>query len=206
MKNIDFEGFYIKTKTVKSQITLHHTVSGDGAEKIAKYWKSLPGKIGTQYIIERDGTIAKLFEDEYWAGHIGNCKKSFMQLELPDINLSKQAIGIEIISFGGLTSKGNFLFNAYGGIFEGHYAELKKPFRGYDHFEIYTEAQIKALTELLTSLSKKWDIPLSYNEDIWDISKRALSGEKGLFSHTSYRLDKSDIFPQKEMVDILKTL
>lgn len=206
MKNIDFEGFYIKSQTIKSQITLHHTVSGDGAEKIAKYWKSLPGKIGTHYIVERDGTIAKLFEDEYWAGHIGNCKKSFVQLGLPEISLSKQAVGIEIISFGGLTCRGDYLFNAYGGTFKGEYVELAEPFRGYKFFEIYTPEQIKALSELLPAISKRWDIPLTYNEDIWGISKRALSGEKGLFAHTSYRLDKSDIFPQKEMIEMLKTL
>jgi hypothetical protein len=37
-------------------------------------------------------------------------------------------------------------------------------------------------------------------------SPDALSGAPGLYSHNSVRTDKSDVFPQKELIEMLKTL
>jgi len=39
-----------------------------------------------------------------------------------------------------------------------------------------------------------------------DISKDALSGNPGYFSHTSYRLDKSDLYKDPDLINLLKTL
>jgi len=44
------------------------------------------------------------------------------------------------------------------------------------------------------------------DENVFSLSKDALSGKPGIFGHCSYRLDKSDIHPQKEMIDMLKSL
>ena len=41
---------------------------------------------------------------------------------------------------------------------------------------------------------------------MWDVSKNALTGKPGVWSHTSYRFDKSDIHPQQEVIDMLKSL
>jgi hypothetical protein len=54
--------------------------------------------------------------------------------------------------------------------------------------------------------NKKYEIPLEYNDDIWDVTKRALSNEKGVFTHNSVRPDKADVFPQPELIEMLKSL
>jgi hypothetical protein len=41
---------------------------------------------------------------------------------------------------------------------------------------------------------------------MFDVSKEALSGESGIWSHTSFRSDKSDIHPQGELIKMLKSL
>ena len=38
---------------------------------------------------------------------------------------------------------------------------------------------------------------------MWDISENALSGQPGIFTHTSVRSDKTDCHPQPELVRML---
>lgn len=110
-------------------------------------------------------------------------------------------------------------------------------FRGFYGFETYTTAQLDATRDLILSLvfqsinkesttkeGKYPEIPLPYNEDIWDvdyetdrittsspdgapnISKNAMNGVKGVWTHTSYRADKSDCHPQKQLIEMLRGL
>ena len=52
----------------------------------------------------------------------------------------------------------------------------------------------------------KYKIPLTYNEDIWDVTTRALKGESGLFTHCSVRYDKVDVYPHPKLIEMLKSL
>ena len=53
----------------------------------------------------------------------------------------------------------------------------------------------------------KFNIPVNYNEqDMWSVSRRALSGEPGLYTHNSYREDKTDVSPQPHLIEMARTL
>jgi len=54
--------------------------------------------------------------------------------------------------------------------------------------------------------NEKYKIPLDYNPTMFDVSQEALSGKAGIWSHTSFRKDKSDIHPQPELIQMLKSL
>jgi len=212
IKQLDFEGFYIKKETRKSQITLHHTAGGGKAIDVANYWKTiinkktgLPQKICTSYIIEKDGTVVQLFDTIYGGGHIGDCAREFKLLNLSEITLGPYAIGIEIISWGFLQMRNNKLYNGAGKEFKGDFIKLDKKYKGFEYFEKYTAEQLKAVQELLPAISAKHNISLRYNEDIWDINTRALTLQNGLFTHNSYRLDKSDVYPDPDLINILTT-
>jgi hypothetical protein len=41
---------------------------------------------------------------------------------------------------------------------------------------------------------------------MWDLNDDALNGKNGIFTHVSYRADKSDMHPQPELVEMLKGL
>ena len=41
---------------------------------------------------------------------------------------------------------------------------------------------------------------------MWDISDKALAGEAGVWTHVSFRTDKSDCHPQPELIQMLKSL
>jgi N-acetyl-anhydromuramyl-L-alanine amidase AmpD len=101
-----------------------------------------------------------------------------------------------------------------------------KGFRGFKAFEKYTNAQINAVRDLILSLKQKFtNIDLTYKPDMWDIqydddglsipseingawgiSKNAMNGVSGIWTHVSYRNDKSDCHPQPELIQMLRDL
>lgn len=205
---IDYpEDKYVKKEYQKTQIVLHHTVSNSSALDVANYWKTLPNKIGTCIIIERNGNICQLFSSKYYAGHLGLTPGHFNIHGIPYTDLNKSSIGVELISWGGLTQKDGKMFNTYGKeVINEPISVLQGNYRGYKYFHSYTEKQLSSLKDLLIYWGERYEIPLIYNLDMWDISEDALEGYSGIWSHTSFRKDKSDIFPQKEMIDMLKSL
>ena len=66
--------------------------------------------------------------------------------------------------------------------------------------------QIAALKDLLIYLCDTFQISRAYNPDIFDISKRALAGENGIFTHNSVRKDKWDMYPCPRMIAMLSSL
>jgi N-acetyl-anhydromuramyl-L-alanine amidase AmpD len=207
IKQIDFKDRYIEKEYDKKQIVLHHTVSNGSALDVAKFWKTLPTRIGTCMILERNGELNQLFSSKYYAGHLGLKPDHFILYGIPYTDLNKSSIGIEIISWGGLKEKNGRLYNAYDKeVVNEPVTKLDKPYRGYTYFHSYTKEQIESLKNILIYWGNRYNIPLTYSENIWDIYEDALEGEPGLYTHCSYRKDKSDIFPQPELVEMLKSL
>lgn len=221
IKKVDFpETQYYKQEFPKSQIYLHHTVSGDNADGDVNYWKNTPERIATAIVIERDGDIIQCFSSKYWAHHLGVTSAVFNKYSMSNTNLqlNQCSIGIELDSWGGLIkdadgkfypakidSSGKFVANkAVKPIVD--VVEYPNGFRGFYAFEKYTDKQIYSAKELILYWSGVYGIPTTYHDDIFDVTKRALNHEKGVFTHCSVRSDKSDTHKQKELVDMLKSL
>lgn len=202
---------YIREISKKKQIVLHHTVSGQGTNGDISWWRQTTARVGTAIIIDWKGGIYQCFSSKYWAYHLGlktsNNKK-----------LNKESIGIEIDSWGGLMRRGKFWYPAkWNSDLKKNIPNLKVApiksvvtypdgFRGFYGYEKYTKAQIEALRKLLVYFSEKYNIPLKYNDDMFDLSSKALNGQKGVWSHTSFRKSKSDCHPQPELIKMLKSL
>ena len=67
-------------------------------------------------------------------------------------------------------------------------------------------ATIVAVEKLLRYWGSKYNIPLTYHDDIFDVNARALAGTPGVFTHCSVRYDKVDIYPHPKMIEMLKSL
>ena len=209
--NHDFpEDQYYKEITKKKGIVLHHTVSGDSVLGDIEWWKSTSERVATPVIIARDGGIHQLYSDQYWAHHLGIKQDHFQRFGLPALNTlrNKEFIGIELDSWGGLTCKNSKYYSATGKeVAKENVVFYEKGFRGYQYFEKYTTAQLDSLKELLEYLGKKYGIPLTYKGEVmFEYNRRALSGENGIWAHVSFRPDKSDVHPQKELITMLKSL
>lgn len=201
---------YYKNKTDKNQAVLHHTVSGQGVRGDVGTWLRNTVRVATHVIIGQDGIISQCYSTRFWAHHIG--VKSY-QLRKEGLTgsenkgLNMHSVGIEIDSYGGLKKKNGIWKNVYGGtIADNMVVEYPDGYRGYYGYEKYTEKQIIATMSFLIYLNKTYGISLHYHEEMWDVSKKALSGENGVWTHNSYRSDKSDCHPQVELIEALKSL
>ena len=200
------ENQYYKATYPKDQIVLHHTVSNGSAMAVADYWESTARRVGTCIVLDKEGVIHQLFSSRYYAGHVGNVSDEMKRFNLPYRSCSKTSIGVELVNMGGLTRRGDKLYNAYGTEFHEEPIYYDEGYRGYKYFARYSDKQIASLRRLLIYWCNRYDIPTDYDKDIWDVNVRALSGEKGIFTHTSFRDDKSDLHPQKELIEMLKNL
>jgi hypothetical protein len=192
-----------------------------------------PKKVATHFIVDYDGVIHQLFSTRFWCHHLG-VKDDFFRKILGEEHLiispknnilnnhilNKESIGIEIDSWGPLLENNGKLYpikwdldlrrympnTNIKPISQDHILKLDKPYRGYTYFEKFSKAQIKSVEMMLFYFNEKYGIPLTYNSDMFEVSKKALLGTPGIWSHSSVRADKYDIMPQPEMIAMLKSL
>ena len=187
---------YFPTLQRKTQIVLHHTAGGSAMSAI-NWWKTRndgKGTIATPYVIERDGTIYQLYNAFAWAHHLGVSGKPA---------LDRLSIGIELVSWGAI-NEADINKKVPAAEVVDYVAATGVPFKGSRYFQNYTPAQLESLSLLLPRLSTFAGIPLIYNEkSLFSLSPDALAGVPGLYTHVSYRQDKSDCHPQPDLKEIL---
>lgn len=200
-------GKYFRTKYNKNQIVLHHTVSGEGVSGDITHWIRSKFRMGTCTIVGRRGDINQVFSSKYWAYHLGVRGSVYKKLNIKYNRRDMNSIGIEIDSYGGLRKGRNGWETVYGTpINDSRVIEYPEGYRGFYAFERYTDKQIEAVKDLLVYWGKQYGIPLKYNEDMWDVCRKPLMGYPGIWSHTSFRSEKSDCHPQIELISMLKSL
>lgn len=206
IKQVPFTN-YKNEVTAKTQIYLHHTAGGPSAENVFKFWQADATPVATCVAISRDGQIVQGFPSEKWAFHLGLSNSHFANMGLSYQNLDRSSIGVELCAWGPLKKIGDKFYNYVNKeVPASEVATLDRPFKGSLHYHKYTDEQINSLNELLVRWGAKYDIPLEYNSKIWEVSKDALSGKPGLYTHVSVRPDKSDVFPQSELIKMLLSL
>jgi len=196
------------------QIVLHHT-QGSTADGAIEWWGLTPDKVGTNFIIDKDGTVINTIPVECWAYTLGMSSASN---NIPSVykttkyarNIEQMGISIEMVCEGELVNMGSdkYLFEDGGRFIDkSKVTILDKPHRAYTCYASYTIEQIKSLEVLLKQLSSDHSIPISGEHKIFDINYKALQGEKGIYSHVCYRSkDKTDVFPQPELITMLNNL
>lgn len=220
LSKINFIGMdadqYVGVETGKQQIYLHHTAGNSSGVNCIKYWnRDQRGRVATCVVISgkdahlsADGEICQAFSSKYWAYHLGVKRDIFDACGLPYMLLDKNSIGIEICNWGYLTEKNGKYYNYVNGeVPQDQVTTLEKPYKGKKYFHKYTDAQIESVRQLLIFWNERYGISITYNDcDFWEISKRALRGENGTFTHNSVRPDKIDIYPCPRMIKMLKKL
>jgi len=194
------ESQYYNEETAKQQVVIHHTVSSPDAKVVYQGWASNPDKVATAFVISGNGAIHQGFPSKYWAHHLGLTKAN-------NTALNKAAVAIEVCNWGGLTEKDGKFYSTFNSeVPAADVIDYGKAWRGFQYFQKYTPQQIASLGQLLAYLCDKYNIAKHYNEDMWDISQDALTGKNGIYTHVSYREDKSDMHPQPELISMLKSL
>lgn len=207
---------YVQEETQKKQIYLHHTAGNPDPFATFDWWASNSDRIATCIVIGGrppsnkwvDGQIVQGYSSKFWAFHLGLKQAIFDANRVPYQKLDKISIGIETCNWGQLTLAPDGSFKNYVNrtVPENEVCELDKPFKGFEYYHAYTDAQIESIYELLVFWNQRFGIPLAYNPDIWGVSKRALGGEPGVYTHNSVRSDKNDMSPQPKLINMLKSL
>jgi N-acetyl-anhydromuramyl-L-alanine amidase AmpD len=191
----------------KKQIYLHHTAGGGNPVSVAKFFQQKEGKVATAFVIGEKGTIVQLFSSKHWAYHLGLKPEVFAEKGITYRSLDKISIGIEICNYGPLKKQnGNFINYVGGKVDRSQVTELNGKYKGHIWWQKYTDEQIESTRQLLVYLCDTYGISKEYNDSIFDIDKRALKSENGIFTHNSVRHDKSDIYPCPRMIEMLKNL
>lgn len=225
------EGEYVHQFTTKKWIFLHHTAGRSNPFKTVSHWANdNRGRIGTHYVIgglastldagadltekqtEHDGVVVQAIDDKYWGYHLGAVKSSAMH---------QQSLSIEICSAGILTKAEDGTYRTWynAKVHPSQVAVLDQPYRGSIYYHKYSDKQIESLKALLLLLRDKHDIDLmsgvvaqlhadpenphrafEYKEEL---SKGRI---RGVLTHGQVRKDKSDVFPQKELIEMLLSL
>lgn len=223
IKQVKFEKTkYFEEESAKTQIVLHHTVSGTGPRGDIETFTNNTSRIATHFIIDRNGDIYQMFSSKYWAHHLGVQGQVFRKYNFTDAItrnalLDKCSISIELDSWGTLYKMADNRYrNDYGRtisindedvIYYGNDFKQVNGFNGKKGFERYTIEQLKSLGELLLLFNNKYNIPLDYKGDeMFNVDIRALSGESGIWTHVSYRSDKTDCHPDPNLISLLKSL
>lgn len=216
---------YFKEVIPKDTIYLHHTAGSARPDYVIDGWerdKSSRGgvlRVGTAFVIGRktggaanfDGVIYRAFKAKYWAHHLGTKRPKHKKYS--NAGLNKKSIAIEICSYGPLKRDAEGFYVTFGtkriDVPESEVFEIDKPWRGHKYFQRYTEKQIASLKKLLIDLAILFDIEIpdhKYDRDWFDLKFDALNGEPGLWTHVNVREDKTDCFPQPELIDMLNGL
>lgn len=228
------EGEYVKQETSKKWIFIHHTAGRHNPYKCIDHWaRDQRGRIGTHYVIgglpasgadetKYDGRILQAFKDQYWGYHLGKTKSAAMH---------RGSISIEICSAGRLTKKGDKYYTWYNSeVHPDQVCTLTDQYKGQLYFHKYSKKQIESLKALLILLQEKHGIDLQVgliNElkkkvnignptpnlkqaginQAFEFSELACQGKiQGLLTHGQVRVDKDDVQPQPDLIEMLLTL
>lgn len=206
---------YINEYSDKIGIVLHHTVSrSDSVDGDIKWWNSNKERVGTHFIVDKFGNIYQCVPLDKWVHHLWvNALTNKIALKFKSISLNNiynsQTIGIELDSAGGLLPRNGYWHSAFN-------KQMKNSdvyqidYRGYKAFEKYYPEQIESVKNLILYLIEKYpligqNIKDDYS-DIFNINLDALNHVPGIYTHTSYRTDKSDCAPQRGLVEMLNSL
>lgn len=210
---------YLQRKGKNEYCFLHHTAGRENPYRVIDHWnKDRRGRVATEFVIggqshkggptEYDGVVVQAFPEGGYGWHLGKNGSQHMHTH---------SVGIEICNFGQLTKKGDKFYTYVNTEVKPEYVcDLGFKFRGHQYWHKYSDKQIESLKQWILFIAKRdnIDIKLGLVSEIkekgvkaFEFNEDAYYGRiKGMWSHTNTRKDKTDLFPQKELIDMLLSL
>lgn len=219
-------GEYYAEEHKKTTVFIHHTAGSHRPDYTIDGWERDRTKSGTRlpvataYVIggvsttdknfDFDGVIYRAFDDKYWAHHLGT---KFAN----NTALNQNSVAIEICNYGPLTKNRDGIFLNYVNrpVPPDMVEELSVPFKGFTHYQKYTERQLLALKVLLVDIVDRHPginlngglvATIDRGAQAFDINPLACSGTPGLWTHVNTRNDKFDCSPMPQLIELIKSL
>ena len=209
------KGEYKVGPTNKEYLFLHHTAGWHNPYKCIDAWgKDDRGTIATEFVLggqsiknddnKYDGTLLQCIPEGGYGWHLGKNGSQYMH---------DHSVGLEICNFGYIENG-----KTYAGVtaHDSQIVTLAKPFRGYKTWHRYSDAQVEATRKLILYIAERDSIDVREGLYKWIKDKGAAAFEfnedayygkvKGLLTHCNTRKDKTDLFPQQEIIDMILSL
>jgi len=216
---------YFATVQKKTQLVLHYSAGWDNARGMIASWKADKYRVATAFGMVDDGTVYQAFENPaHWASHVGyfirgvgGNDRAYKLVPGSDnqtfnLGIELRTIGIEVCNWGNLLFRDG-KYHTWASTLsrpvtldEKKVVSYEKPFRGFHHFEKFTDQEIEQLWRFIRHYCKKFDIPARFDVSNFDLNVDAIKGVPGVYTHTNYRADKADLHPQPELIEMLKSL
>ena len=208
-------GEYLDGPTKKEYWFLHHTAGWHNPYKCIDSWgRDSRGRIATEFVLgggsvkgnddTYDGEMVQAFPEGGYGWHLGKNGSQYMH---------KHSVAIEICNFGYVKNG-----KTYAGttVAESQKVELPQAFRGYKTWHRYSDKQLEATRKWILFIAERDNMDVRDGLQKWikdegvkafDWKEDAYYGRvKGLLTHTNTRKDKTDLFPQPELMDMILSL
>lgn len=209
------KGEYKNGPTNKEYAFLHHTAGWHNPFKTIDHWgRDSRGAVATEFVLggqsvkgndnKYDGKMVQAFPEGAYGWHLGKNGSQHMHTH---------SVGIEVNNFGYIVNG-----KTYAGtrVEESQIVTLKEPFRNHKTWHKYSDKQIEAIRLWLLWIAERDNIDVreglpslikEKGAKAFDFNPDAYYGKvKGTWTHTNTRKDKFDMFPQKELLEMLITL
>ena len=208
---------YIKGPISNEYIFLHHTAGNNNPYRTIDHWgRDTRGRIATEFVLggrnhktgddEYDGVMVQAFPEGGQGWHLGRTRSGWM---------NRHSVGLEICAMGYLDVHNKTYVGTT--VIQEEVIQLKEEFRGRLNFHRYSEKQIKETEKWIRYVGERdeIDVRLGLKQFIqkygptkgFDVQIDACAGKiKGLLTHTNVRSDKSDCYPDPDLVDMILSL
>ena len=209
------KGEYKEGPTDKEYLFLHHTAGWHNPYKCIDQWgRDTRGSIATEFVLggpsikgndfEYDGKMLQAFPDGGYGWHLGKNGSQHMHTH---------SVGLEICNFGYIENGKTYAGTKAD---SSQIVRLAKPFRGHQEWHRYSNTQIEATRKLILHIAERDNIDVrdglirtikEKGVDAFEFNESAYYGKvKGMWTHTNTRKDKTDLFPQQELIDMLLSI
>jgi N-acetyl-anhydromuramyl-L-alanine amidase AmpD len=157
-------------------VVLHYTA--DTGLRAVRFFKQKKANASAHYVVQRDGKIYQMVDLDRTAWHAGfNAKTSYLRERLGIIKPNRSSVGIEIVNAGELDGMGFQAREYYMTWFDEVIPDNEVMIYGKTSsnpegqpWQTYSEPQIIAVSQLVTSLCKELDIPRRFMfDDQWNM-------------------------------------
>ena len=218
--SISIEDYFLSTSdylagpTSKEYLFLHHTAGWNNPYGVVDDWNNDGSQVATEFVIggqsikgndnQYDGKIIQTFPEGAYGWHLGDNGSQYMH---------EHSVGIEVCNFGYIKDGKTWAGTTPD---PSQLVELDAPFRTYTTWHRYSDQQLASLKKLILHVAERdnIDVHLGLISEIkkngvaaFEFNEDAYYGRiKGMWTHTNTRKDKTDMFPQQELIDMLLSL
>ncbi len=192
------EGQYVKEESAKTHVVWHGTmgrtkhtpsngIPGKATSSIDGWNSDALGRVGATYLVDRDGTIYRTFEEKFWIFHLG--------LKNTGGAFDKKSVGIELANELCLLPDGGkfYAFDKISKNSEYVGPVLHQSWRDFEHWAKLDEPQVDAAIALTLEICARSSITPKFYKPSTTFDYPACFDKATIICHSNCRKDKTDM-------------